>query len=447
MFAIMRSLLFGCCLVVALAGWGVEFLGQAAFLGADGLWVQALPGGAPRKVASGHVWAPRFSNSGRWLLYQDDNTLRSALIADLAHPQTPPHRVHGEVVCWSPTADMLAYTRGYTGIYLTAPGAWHETTVRPGTRNTTNMEAVFPGAVAELAWSPDGKRLAYILMREPRRDYPQNNWGIYCEIHVIAADGRRDRTLWRDTPYGTNVLGLRWTPDGRYLCYFREEAQSAAILAAGTPLYALPVAGGRPKLLSNSTFSYLDAVACSPDGRQIAISEGRGQESWANRQLIIASPRTGVRQTWTRSADIALSPAWSPQGGIRGYVTAPAGSARENDWRRIEPLLARRRIELEFFQAGAGIQPTQDTVNREENPQWSADGNHLLYVRITPDGHVSLRAYNRQTGTAQQLVDNLLSREHQFSDWDGFYGGVQWGDLLTIWRGQRLDAPAWEQRG
>ena len=77
-----------------------EYLGKAAYLNAGALWVQDLPDGVPQKVMTGNVWAPRFSNNGRWLLNQDDETLQSAEVFDPTHPQSPPHRLRGEDICW-----------------------------------------------------------------------------------------------------------------------------------------------------------------------------------------------------------------------------------------------------------------------------------------------------------------------------------------------------------
>ncbi len=444
MFACVRAVMLGCCLLVALSIYGAEYLGKVAFVKADGLWVQDFPDGKPCQVASGKVSDPNFSNSGRWVLCGDE-ALSSVVAISVDHPQTPPHCLNGENFCWSPCGDELAYTRGCSGIHLTRAGSWKEFTVLRGTRNTTNTDSIFPGAIGELCWSPDGKRLAYIIWRKPRRKYADNNWDAYGEIHVINGNGSGDRIVLRDTPYGSHLLGLSWTPDGRYLLYNREAVQSASILADGIPLYALALSGGKPRLISQRTFCNAPSYACSPDGREIAISEGEGRETWVNRQLKITTLRSGASNPWTLTSYSAICPAWSPQGGILAYVEGPAGQVPDGDASRA--LLAQRHIELQLFRAGAGIGVANDTVDRQEYPQWSADGTHLLFIRITPAGAASLWECISQTDQARQLVPAIVSTNREDTQWDGYYGNVQWSRLLTYWRGQRIATPAIVQHG
>lgn len=408
----MRWVVLGCCLLAALSGFGADNLGKVAYLNDGKVWVRELPDGTPQLVASRKGFALSFSSSGRWLLIRDDKMWESVLVYDLAHPRVAPHRLYGNNISWSPTADVLVYSQHYSGIYLTRPGSWRATTVLSGVQNHTTMQAVFPGSIEDLCWSPDGKRLAYIIMRKPLHKYINNNWDAYGEIHVINSDGSGEHKLFRDTPYGTNLLDLSWTPDMRYLLYFREEAQSASILAAGTPLYALPLAGGRPKLISKSTFSYVPAFTFSPDGKQLAVSEGVGRDDWNNRQLFLITLRTGVRKALTNPTNIAINPVWSPKGNKLAFVTAPSTPLvvmGAQSLTRLGPFLAARRIAILQLPQGSKLPHRNSAPHLEEtDPHWSPDGAQLLYLRkLFNSQNKSLWVRNVKTGQSRQLVAKL----------------------------------------
>lgn len=114
--------------------------------------------------------------------------------------------------------------------------------------------------VAQIAISPDGSEVAYVLAvpRIPLQDEDGPSW---TELHVVRTDGQ-------SRPYVTgavNVAGVRWTPDGKGLAFLARRTGDAT-----RSLYIVPRDGGEArKVLAHTTD--LVAYEFSPDGKQVAF--------------------------------------------------------------------------------------------------------------------------------------------------------------------------------
>jgi dipeptidyl aminopeptidase/acylaminoacyl peptidase len=114
--------------------------------------------------------------------------------------------------------------------------------------------------VAQVAISPDGTEVAYVLAvpRIPLQDEDGPSW---TELHVVRTDGQ-------SRPYVTgavNVAGVRWTPDGKGLAFLARRAGDAT-----RSLYIVPRDGGEArKVLAHTTD--LVSYEFSPDGKQVAF--------------------------------------------------------------------------------------------------------------------------------------------------------------------------------
>jgi dipeptidyl aminopeptidase/acylaminoacyl peptidase len=112
-------------------------------------------------------------------------------------------------------------------------------------------------ALSSPHFSPDGKRIAYVLTRADlaRSVYDADLW-------VIDADGRNDIQLTHSTANDTHP---RWAPDGLRLAFLSDRDGSAAI-------WLIETRGGEPWKLTSGAGAILD-FAWSPDGKSIAFIE------------------------------------------------------------------------------------------------------------------------------------------------------------------------------
>jgi WD40 repeat protein len=153
-------------------------------------------------------------------------------------------------------------------------------------------------AVTEVAWSPDGKRLA-----------AANSWGGPIMLWEPDA-GRVRETIKLDS----GASQLAWSPDGKYLAialgaYGANQPVTTRLWQPDTEqlLPALPVSGG--------------FVAWSPDSKTLAVAHG------TEIQLLDLTSRTAVRKLTGHKSPVACL-AWSPDGKQLASASFSAGGQR-----------------------------------------------------------------------------------------------------------------------
>lgn len=191
---------------------------------------------------------------------------------------------------------------------------------------------------ADPAWSPDGRRLAYVAP----------GLGGAADLFVVDADGtNRGRLTWTD---GVDESSPSWSPDGKRLVIERggeivtlradgagERALAAGmqptwspgghriVFSDGDDLYIASVKGGAPRRLV-STPGFETAPAWSPDGRLIAfVSEELTPD------LYVVVVRTGAITRLTADVATEASPAFTGNGRHVAFVSDRAGV--ETLWR------------------------------------------------------------------------------------------------------------------
>lgn len=178
-------------------------------------------------------------------------------------------------LAWAPDSRRLAYASGRDG----APGFY---VYDFGTREETRLAAT--GALdASPVWSPDGSRLAFA--RDGR------------ELVVVDVPGGRERVvamgrLWA-LPF-VPARPLAWSPDGRWLAYLAADdrmfthvhvARADGARGGGVP------SGGRP--ISRLANSFAGSLAWSPDGRSIFFDTQHRTEDGRIARIDLV-PRTPV---------------------------------------------------------------------------------------------------------------------------------------------------------
>ena len=232
---------------------------------------------------------------------------------------------------YSPRGDRLAYV---SVDLFGHPQLW----VRWLASNATAKLADLPDAPGDVAWSPDGRQIAFTMLQESppmrlgaplarpdgakwaeplkiisRLHYREDGLGYlkpgYRQLYVIAADGGAPRQV----TFGTfDVAGpISWTPDGRTLVFASGREADAELDPLASRVWALDLAGGGLTALTRQ-HGPSNAPTVSPDGRQIAWvgfeDHGRGYENaqlWvmnrdgtALRSLTAGFDRSFARPRW-----------------------------------------------------------------------------------------------------------------------------------------------------
>jgi Tol biopolymer transport system component/mono/diheme cytochrome c family protein len=100
-------------------------------------------------------------------------------------------------------------------------------------------------------WSPDGRSLAYVSIRDDRR-------GIYRR----NADGTGEELMYQHSARG--IILTDWSQDGRFLTFWEGDA-----------MYLLPVTGSRTPVAFDPTAFSGRGGRFSPDGRRLAFNSTR----------------------------------------------------------------------------------------------------------------------------------------------------------------------------
>ncbi len=201
---------------------------------------------------------------------------------------------------------------------------------------------VLPDAPGSLAWSPDGRSIAYIMTvpgeattlgKAPAK--PEGaDWGKPLEVidrityradgggyikpgndhvFVIAADGGAPRQL----TFGKydDAGPLSWTADGRALLFSAVRGPDAERDFANSEVYAVDVASGTLSALTKRNGPDERPVA-SPDGSHIAwIGYDDTRRSYENNQLYVGDRNGGGARSLTAGLDRSIDEAkWTADG-------------------------------------------------------------------------------------------------------------------------------------
>jgi Tol biopolymer transport system component len=172
-----------------------------------------------------------------------------------------------------------------------------------------------PGDVQTPAWSPDGRKLAFVSERDGN-----------AEIYVVNADGGEQENLTRQP---ANDSHPRWSPDGRKLAFVSRRDGNSEI-------YVMNADGSGLRKLTRTPSDELDP-AWSPDGRAIAFVREKCVPSrtcataYEKYLYVVNADGSGLRRLTTNKKH-AFYPSWSADGKtIRygGYLVYADGSGRK----------------------------------------------------------------------------------------------------------------------
>jgi len=248
------------------------------------------------------------------LIVADADGENARVIADSPQPLMSP--------AWSPDGRRLAYVSfegNQSAIYVQ--------TLRTGTRERVSARAGINGAPA---FSPDGRQLALTLSRD------QGN----LDIYTLDLATQTLRQLTNDPAIDTEAT---WSPDGRYIYFTSDRAGSAQVYRMA------PEPGARAERVTYEGI-YNARPRVSADGRQLTVVHGRGGNVFRIAVVDIASGLTQVltegRQDEspdfapngaqiiyaTRQGDRGVLASVSTDGRIHQQIGSVAGDVREPVW-------------------------------------------------------------------------------------------------------------------
>ena len=284
--------------------------------GAQNLWARAASPAPsqPRRLTSftdGRVLWPSISADGRSIAFERDFGI---WVQPTAGGQAAPVALTLRGAPAAAGLERLTLTTGLQELALSPDGKKVAFIVRgevfaasakdggDATRVTTT-----PGLESQVVWAPDSRRIVYTSDRSGRAQ-------LY--LHDFAT-----RTETALSPDGGSDVSPSFSPDGRTLIFARN----------GRELRALDVATKRDRLLARGYFDrppFLSErpYAWSPDGRWIAYLTSSGNRQFTNVHIVAASGGESRQVSWVANA-FGNTISWSADGT---YLLFDSGQRTED---------------------------------------------------------------------------------------------------------------------
>lgn len=306
---------------------------------------------------------------------------------------------------WAPHRDVLALVTTHGGLLLERPGRTSRRLLPDGWGAQT------------VAFSPDGRTLAV-----------SRSLGHREQIWLLKSRTAARRMLFREpTHEGAPPLLQGFSPNGHWVLFWKDLFGSASMLADGLPLYALPVAGGTPHLITRGELHYRDfltwcgnrlAYVVDHGGRLVTQGDGiavASPPSWRSHTLLAAGGATSWNAVACAPGDGPLAISAGPSSSSN--MNIPAGSEHRSLWLVSPTGGTPSRLAVADPQQGAS----------DELPMWSADGRWLLFVRGVTHGsyvqHGALYAIDPYGGNPIGPIAPIGSA-------GGYYGDYGWENVL-----------------
>ncbi|HEX9224972.1 MAG TPA: hypothetical protein VF860_16705 [Candidatus Acidoferrales bacterium] len=188
---------------------------------------------------------------------------------------------------WSPDGKSVA-----VDFRPAPPRAWDKTGIYTVDLDRSDTPPLVVRDAYHFAWSPDGKKLAYVASRE-KKNHPA--------IYVSLADGSGEHRL---TDPELKADDPAWSPDGRKFAIAVEHG------IHGTPqgLYVMNDDGSDLKNLSGKK-DHIQSPVWSPDGKRIAFLVGKDSDTQI---FMVNADGSGLRQLTNERKSYCRHPSWSP---------------------------------------------------------------------------------------------------------------------------------------
>jgi dipeptidyl aminopeptidase/acylaminoacyl peptidase len=220
-------------------------------------------------------------------------------------------------------------------------------------------------------WSPDGKTIAFLSERAGR-----------VAIYTIRVDGGEAMKL-TDEP--TSIRHFEWAPDGKSIVFLRgddttadekrraKERDDAHVVGENpryTRLYAIDVESRNVRRIPTGDGSVW-SFSLSPDSKTIAFerSTAAGLDSTDLSDIYVVPMSGGEARALVKRSGIDGSPSFSPDGQSIAFMSAGG----THDWLK--------ETELYVVPASGGApHRVSGAYNRTPNPfTWSADSKSLIF--------------------------------------------------------------------
>jgi TolB protein len=233
------------------------------------------------------------------------------------------------------------------------------------------------GLTRDPAWSPDGRRVAYVRREESFSDIYllDVNGGLPTQVTFNRGQSQPwTQSFMHEVVWATSPT---WTPDGERLVFLSQVAPPTVSPPAEYPLsiysYRLELLGRRQPtnddlLLRGGEADLQDPAWAADDSALAYVRVPRGAEP---KRIMLYDPNSGESSAYPGVPENAYDPAWSPD--ARWLAFAAVVDGKTDVWAIPHPAIG-----------GAAVRLTNSGSARA--PAWSPDGTQLAYIQLGNGG-------------------------------------------------------------
>lgn len=304
---------------------------------------------------------------------------------------------------------------------------------RPDARRSVPVQLLPSGwNASNPRWSPDGKRLAFLSSEKDSTSKKD-----VTSLYVVALDNRSPRLVTRltETNFFITYAGesVAWSPEGKRLAFINATDESEAL--DNDSKSSDPRVINRMQYKSRTSFSdtlrthvfvvdvdddraearqltegrfYDHALTWSPRGDEIAFLSNHEFDPDANNNsdIFAVSLNGRVRQI-TSTPGCEYEPQWSPDGKWLAYT------ATRREVTTIDSVAEDAHVWVIDAQGGRGRELTAAQDRRARNPRWTADGKTIFYL-ANDRGGTTIYDVHLQESSPHQLLPNWLKGDSLF---------------------------------
>jgi len=269
----------------------------------------------------------------------------------------------------------------------------------------------------QAALSPDGSRVAYV------EALPAPGKSAIYTASLQSASAARVRISAGDGKTTHDEHGLAWSPDGKQIAFLSDREKKDQL-----QLYTAPAAGGQARQLTHLT-GFLQGPSWSPDGKRLAIlftenaprsagplepvtpDSGVVEAKIYEQRITIVDPAAGAAIHQISPADFYIYEYdWSPDG--RSFAATASRGAGDDNWWIAQLYTISETGEMHAIHK-PGIQQ-QVAV-----PRWAPDGKSIVFIGgiMSDEGSTGGEIYQvpASGGEARSLTPGMKSSDCQIA--------------------------------
>src|SRR5690349_7441581 len=317
-------------------------------------------------------------------------------------------------VQWSPDGTRIAYTvsnndgprRPYSQLWIMTVADGKSIRLASGKESSSGPE-----------WSPDGQWIAY-----------HGGGGEKSSLMIARPDGTGAKALapleWTNSPLPTTGKKLAWSPDGKRIAFVSAVPGPETAEASGDPMvitrylykpdadeglshfndnrrlhiFVADVATGQIRQLTDGTH-YEHSIDWSPNGRAIAFVSNRepNADQSFHYDLFALRLSAGNIRRLTATENAEYQPRWSPDGKTIVYLGTKRGLTD------LETTMEDTHVWLIDADGSNRRELTGEIDNRQYGAGWSPDGNWVYFI-VENHGSNFLARVPASGGRAETIV-------------------------------------------